>query len=155
MTTSAESTKPAASGALPVSWAPRRNRAVLLTLCTVLLVLFSTIAFALPDNWQLNDRLAMVCSGLLFAGAGLMLARPRVSADEQGVTVVNFVRSRRLAWAEIVRVNLRQGDPWVTLDLADGTALAAVGIQPAGGRDQAVRAARALRDLVEERGTSR
>ncbi|MGK4584606.1 PH domain-containing protein [Kitasatospora sp. HPMI-4] len=156
MTTSTQSaTTPVESVALPVTWAPHRNRAVLLTLCSVLLVLFTTIAFAMPDNWQLNDRVAMAFSGLLFAAVGGMLARPRVSADEQGVTVVNFVRSRRLAWAEIVRVNLRQGDPWVTLDLADGTALAAVGIQPAGGREQAVRAARALRDLVEERGTSR
>ncbi|MDH6124769.1 PH domain-containing protein [Kitasatospora sp. GP82] len=150
-----QSTAPAPCVELPVTWAPRRNRAVLLPLCAVIVVLFSTIAFALPDSWQLNDRVAMVFSGLLFAGVGLMLARPRVRADAEGVTVVNFVRSRRLAWPEIVRVNLRQGDPWVNLDLADGTALAAVGIQPGGGREQAIRAARTLRDLVEERGTSR
>ncbi|GAA0685995.1 PH domain-containing protein [Kitasatospora atroaurantiaca] len=140
---------------LPVTWAPRRNRVVLLPLCVLLVTMFTVIAFALPPNWHLNDRAALVVSGLLFAGVGLMLVRPRVSADDEGVTVVNFVRSRRLAWAEIVRVNFRQGDPWVTLDLADGTALAAVGIQPAGGHEQAIRAARALRDLVEQRSTAR
>ncbi|MDH6577726.1 PH domain-containing protein [Kitasatospora sp. MAP5-34] len=134
---------------LPVTWAPRRNRGVLLSLSAVLVTVFTVIAFALPANWQLNDRLAMVLSGLVFGSLGLMLARPRVSADAEGVTVVNFVRTRRLAWAEIVRVNFRQGDPWVTLDLADGTALAAVGIQPGGGREQAIRAARALRDFVD------
>ncbi|GGQ87437.1 PH domain-containing protein [Kitasatospora griseola] len=140
---------------LPVTWAPRRNRAVLLTLGALMVVLFAVLAVALPENWQLRDRAMMVISGLLFAAVGLMLARPKVVADADGLTVVNFVRSRRLAWAEVVRVNLKHGDPWVMLDLADGTALAAVGIQPAGGRDQAVTAARTLRDLVEERGAAR
>ena len=137
---------------LPVTWAPRRTRAVLLPVSALLLVLFVVIAVALPANWQLNDRVAMVASGLVFAGAGVLLARPRVRADAEGVTVVNFLRSRRLAWAEIVRVNFRQGDPWASLDLADGTSLAAVGIQAGVGHGEAVRAARALRDLVEFRG---
>ncbi|MFG2824205.1 PH domain-containing protein [Kitasatospora sp. NPDC048365] len=143
------------TAALPVTWAPRRNRAVLLPLSGALVVLFAVLAVVLPPNWHLNDRVMMVVSGLLFAGVGLMLARPRVTADQDGLTVVNFVRSRRLAWAEVVRVNLRAGDPWVILDLADGTALAAVGIQPGGGREQAINAARTLRDLVDERSTAR
>ncbi|MGW2870201.1 PH domain-containing protein [Kitasatospora sp. NPDC001225] len=133
----------------PVTWAPRRTRAVLLPVCVLMVVLFSAMAVLLPENWQLNDRIMMMASGLLFAGVGLMLARPKVSADAEGVTVVNFVRRRRLAWAEIVRVNFRQGDPWATLDLADGTSLAAVGIQSGVGKDQAIADARALRDLVE------
>ncbi|MER5863091.1 PH domain-containing protein [Kitasatospora sp. NPDC002040] len=140
---------------LPVTWAPRRNRVVLASICALFLVLFTALAFALPSNWQFNDRVAIFVSGLLFAAVGLMLARPRVSADAEGVTVVNFVRRHRLSWPQIVRVNFRQGDPWVMLDLADGTALAAVGIQPAGGREQAVRAARALRDLVDGQGAAR
>lgn len=140
---------------LPISWAPRRNRVVLWSLCTVMVIVFTGSAIAMPPNWQLNDRVAMIVSGLVFATIGLMLARPRVSADAEGVTVVNFVRSRRLAWPEIVRVNFRAGDPWVTLDLSDGTALAAVGIQPAGGREWSIKAARALRDLVEERSAAR
>ncbi|WP_035840616.1 PH domain-containing protein [Kitasatospora azatica] len=139
---------------LPVTWLPRRNRAVLLTASGVLAVLFVGMALALPANWQLNDRVMLTCLGLVFSSVGLMLARPKVVADADGVTVVNLVRMRRLHWAEIVRVNLRQGDPWVTLDLADGTSLAAMGIQPSGGREQAVRAARALRDLAESHGAA-
>ncbi|GAA1389791.1 PH domain-containing protein [Kitasatospora putterlickiae] len=132
----------------PVTWAPRRTRAVLLPVCALLVVMFAAMAIALPANWQLNDRIMMAVSGVLFAGVGLMLARPRVSADAEGVTVVNFVRRRRLAWAEIVGVNFRQGDPWATLDLADGTSLAAIGIQSGVGKAQAIADARALRDLV-------
>ncbi|MCX4744893.1 PH domain-containing protein [Kitasatospora sp. NBC_01287] len=140
--------------ALPLTWAPRRNRLVLLPASAVLVVLFVGMAVLLPASWQLNDRILLTMLGLVFAGVGVMLARPKVLADADGVTVVNFVRTRRLQWAEIVRVNLRQGDPWVTLDLADGTALAALGIQPGSGREQAVLAARGLRDLAEARGAA-
>ena len=59
-----------------------------------------------------------------------LLSRPKVVADEAGVTVVNLTAQRRLEWAEILRVNLRPGDPWVFLDLSDGTSLPVLGIQP-------------------------
>jgi Bacterial PH domain len=62
-----------------------------------------------------------------------MLARPRVEADEGGVTVVNLIVRRRLDWAEIVEVSLQRGDPWVSLHLVDGETLPAMGLQSADG----------------------
>lgn len=59
----------------------------------------------------------------------------------------------RLEWAQILRVNLRPGDPWVFLDLSDGTSLPALGIQPGVAKAQAIGDARALRALAETRGT--
>lgn len=82
-----------------------------------------------------------------------LLSRPKVVADDSGVTVVNITRTRRLAWAEILRVNLRPGDAWVFLDLSDGTSLPALGIQPGIAKEQAIRDARALRALADSRGT--
>ncbi len=81
----------------------------------------------------------------------LLLARPKVVAEESGVTVVNLTSKRRLEWAEIVRVNLRPGDPWVFLDLSDGTSLPALGIQPGIAKARAIADARALRALAEAR----
>ncbi|BFO19821.1 hypothetical protein SHKM778_62090 [Streptomyces sp. KM77-8] len=78
----------------------------------------------------------------LLAGVLFLLARPKVVADECGVTVVNIVSRRRLDWAEILRVNLRPGDPWVFLDLSDGTSLPALGIQPGIAKQQAIADAR-------------
>jgi hypothetical protein len=46
-------------------------------------------------------------------------------------------------------VVLRPGDAWVHLDLADGTTLAVMGIQPGIAREQALRDARLLRSLAE------
>ena len=139
---------------LPVTWRATRTRAVLLPVAALIVVLFAVIAVALPYNWHIYDRAALVTVGLLFGAVLVMLSRPRVTADRDGVTVVNFVRTQRLDWAEIVRVNLRRGDPWPVLDLADGSTLATVGIQPGAGREQAIAAARALRDLVEAHGAA-
>ncbi|MGO4751310.1 PH domain-containing protein, partial [Streptomyces sp. 2MCAF27] len=66
---------------------------------------------------------------------------------------VNLTTKRRLAWAEVLRVNLRSGDPWVYLDLSDGTSLAAMGIQPGIAKARAIDDARALRALAERHGT--
>jgi Bacterial PH domain len=131
---------------------PTRTRAVLLGVGGASAVTFTTVAFAMPAPWTGPNRAVMSCCGLLILAGMLVLARPRLVADPAGLTVVNLVTRRRLAWAEVLRVNLRDGDPWVYLDLADGTSMAAMGIQPGNGRAAAARDAGRLRELVRERG---
>ncbi|GHA42121.1 membrane protein [Streptomyces spiroverticillatus] len=138
--------------ALPVTFRPNRTRAVLLTVGTAMFVVVSAIGFLL-EGLGPGERLTFVFTGALFFGVLLLLSRPKVVADEDGVTVVNLTTKRRLAWAEILKVNLRPGDAWVFLDLSDGTSLPALGIQPGVAKEKAIRDARALRDLVEARGT--
>ena len=136
---------------LPVTFRPTRTRAVLYTVGIAQLAALTAIALALPKLTG-GERLSFVLTGLLVLAVLLLLSRPKVVARQEGVTVVNLTTKRDLAWAEIVRVNLRAGDPWVHLDLADGTSLPAMGIQPGIAREQAVRDARALRDLAEKHG---
>ncbi|MVO87381.1 PH domain-containing protein [Streptomyces sp. p1417] len=141
---------PSAPPALPVTFRPARTRAVLLTAGVMILVVLAVIAMLLP-NLSPGERTSFVFTGALLLGVLVLLSRPKVVADESGVTVVNIATSRRLEWAEIVRVNLRPGDPWVFLDLTDGTSLPALGIQPGIARQRAVSDARALRALAEAR----
>ena len=141
--------------ALPTIWKPVLTRVVFLGFALVSVVFFSGMAALGPGDWKLHDRIGIGLCGLLCALVLLVLARPVARADRDGVTVVNFVRSRRLEWAEILGVNLRQGDPWVVLDLADGGTIAVVAIQPGSGRRQAIRAARELRACVDAYGTAR
>ncbi|MFJ4850272.1 MULTISPECIES: PH domain-containing protein [unclassified Streptomyces] len=142
---------------LPVTFRPTRTRAVLLTLGAGLLAAFVAIAVLLPSDgarpWHTSDRAWMVLTGVLVTGVLVLLSRPKVVADRDGVTVVNLTTRRRLEWAQVIRVNLRPGDPWVYLDLADGTSLAAMGIQPGIGRAGALRDARGLRALAEVHGS--
>ncbi|KAA6223098.1 PH domain-containing protein [Streptomyces albofaciens JCM 4342] len=138
--------------ALPVTFRPARTRAVLYGVGIAQLAVLTVIAVLLPKLGP-GERISFVFTGLLVLGVLLLLARPKVVAHQKGVTVVNLTTKRELAWAQVLRVNLRQGDPWVHLDLADGTSLPAMGIQPGIARDQAIRDARTLRALADSHGT--
>ncbi|MEU1082838.1 PH domain-containing protein [Streptomyces sp. NPDC005908] len=133
---------------LPVTFRPGVTRAVLLTAGVALLVVVSLIGLLLSGLGP-GERISFVFTAALLAGVLFLLARPKVVADEAGVTVVNIVNRRRLAWPEILQVNLRSGDPWVFLDLSDGTSMPVLGIQPGMARQRAVADARALRALAE------
>ncbi|MEU9967894.1 PH domain-containing protein [Streptomyces malaysiensis] len=140
--------------ALPVTFRPTRTRAVLMTVGVAVLVVLTTVALLL-ERLGPGERASFIVTGLLFLGVLTLLSRPKVVAEEDGVTVVNLTTKRRLEWAEVLRVNLRPGDPWVYLDLADGTSLPAMGIQPGIAKARAISDARALRALAERFGTGR
>ncbi|OEJ31093.1 PH domain-containing protein [Streptomyces subrutilus] len=148
-------TEPAAQPAppaLPVTFRPTRTRAVLLSVGLAMFATITAVAFLL-ETLSAGERISFVFTAVLLTSVLVLLSRPKVVADEDGVTVVNLTSTRRLEWAQILRVNLRPGDPWVFLDLSDGTSLPALGIQPGVARAQAVGDARALRALAEARGT--
>ncbi|MFD4004685.1 MULTISPECIES: PH domain-containing protein [Streptomyces] len=136
---------------LPVTFRPTLTRVVLLSVGLAMFLVITVVALML-ERLNPGERASFVFVAALFFGVLALLSRPRVAADDAGVTVVNLTRTRRLAWEEILRVNLRSGDPWVFLDLSDGTSLPALGIQPGLAKEQAIRDARALRSLAEARG---
>ncbi|MER5987503.1 PH domain-containing protein [Streptomyces sp. NPDC001787] len=138
--------------ALPVTFRPTLTRVVLLAVGLAMFLVITVIALTL-EKLNPGERTSFIFVAALFLGVLALLSRPKVVADNAGVTVVNLTRTRRLAWAEILRVNLRVGDPWVFLDLSDGTSLPALGIQPGIAKKQAIRDARALRVLAETHGT--
>ncbi|MGC9540967.1 PH domain-containing protein [Streptomyces sp. UG1] len=136
--------------ALPVTFRPGRTRAVLLTAGAAIFVVITAVALLL-EKLGPGERLSFILTGALMSGVLAMLARVKVVADESGVTVVNIATKRRLDWAEILQVNLRPGDPWVFLNLSDGTSLPALGIQPGIAKQRAIADARTLRALAEAR----
>ncbi|WP_055598712.1 PH domain-containing protein [Streptomyces aureus] len=137
---------------LPVTFRPGRTRVVLIAMSVAIFAVISVVAVML-ERLGPGERASFFFTAALISGGLLLLSRPRVVADDEGVTVVNITRTRRLAWAEILKVNLRPGDPWVFLDLSDGTSLPALGIQPGIAKEAAIRDARALRALADSRGT--
>nr|WSX52898.1 PH domain-containing protein [Streptomyces sp. NBC_00974] len=138
--------------ALPVTFRPTRTRAVLLGVGAVMFVTITAIALIL-ETLHPGERIAFVFTAALLSSVLVLLSRPKVVADEAGVTVVNLTTTRRLEWAQILRVNLRPGDAWVFLDLSDGTSLPALGIQPGVAKARAIADARSLRALAEIHGT--
>jgi len=139
--------------ALPVTFRPTRTRVAVFAVSAVLIVTLAVVALLLPNSgptaWSAPERVGFAAIGPALSAGLYLLARPRIVADERGLTVVNTIRTQRLEWAQIVRVNLRPGDPWVLLDLDTGEVLPAMGIQSSGGQ-AARRAAGELRALVDE-----
>jgi hypothetical protein len=137
---------------LPVTFRPGRTRAVLLTAGVAIFVVITAVAMLL-EQLSPGERLSFVFTAAVLFGVLARLARVKVVADESGVTVVNIASRRHLEWAEIVQVNLRPGDPWVFLNLSDGTSLPALGIQPGIAKERAIADARTLRALAEAHST--
>ncbi|NSC20546.1 PH domain-containing protein [Streptomyces albus subsp. chlorinus] len=136
--------------ALPVTFRPTRTRVVLLTVGVAVFVVLTAVSLMLRMGG--GERASFIVTAALFLAVLVLLSRPRVTVEADGVTVVNLTTRRRLVWAQILAVRLRPGDPWVSLDLSDGTSLPAMGIQPGIAKRQALAQARALRALVDQGG---
>ena len=139
---------------LPHTFRPLGVRMAAYVFGLMLVVVALVIWFAFPpevrDQFTMFQRGTVIFFGVAALAAGHALARSRVVAREQSLTVVNGFRSRSYEWSQVVRVSLRTGSPWALLDLSDGTSVAAMGIQGSDG-SRAVTQVRQLRGLVDER----
>lgn len=100
----------------------------------VTVVLFVVIALLLRNSetgvyFRLADQIALVVMGLFIAGGVLLLARPRVRADADGVEVRNILVSRTLPWDVVERIAFPDGASWARLDLPDDEYLSVLAIQ--------------------------
>ncbi|MFC4032024.1 PH domain-containing protein [Streptomyces polygonati] len=151
--------RPAVRDDLPVTFRPVVTRVVLLTMGAALFAVLTAVAVAMPHDgqapWSTGERVVVSLTGAFFSSVLVLLSRPKAVADPAGLTVVNLIVKRRLAWPEVLGVHLRNGDAWVHLDLADGTSLAVMAIQPGIAKQRALRDALRLRTLVQELGEAR
>lgn len=108
-----------------------------------------------PEIQAVFTPFERVTTLLIYVGgfaAWYALIRSRVTATPGRLVVVNGFKRREFAWAQVVAVRLPRGAPWATLDLADGTSVAAMGIQGSDGT-RARAAVKALRDVIAERSS--
>ncbi|HYH32568.1 MAG TPA: PH domain-containing protein [Pseudonocardia sp.] len=113
--------------------------------------LFTVIAVVLRSSqtgvyFRFADQVALVLLGLFIAGGLLLLARPRVRADAEGIEVRNIFVTRRVPWTLVERVAFPDGASWARLDLPDDEYLAVLAIQAVDGQ-RAVDAIRRIRAL--------
>ncbi len=137
---------------LPRTFRPLGVRLAIYVLGAMLLVVCVVTWYAFPPEiraqFTLVERLTLIVLGLMFGAGGYALARSRLVARREGLTVVNGYRVRHFDWNQVLGVTLRPGSPWAVLDLSDGTSTAAMGIQGSDGA-RAIRQVRELRELVE------
>jgi hypothetical protein len=137
---------------LPHTFRPFGVRLAIFVLGGLLVLVVAVMWLALPAEIRAQFTVlqlgTVVFLGLLFYAAGYALARSRVVAREEGLTIVNGYRTRRFEWNEILAISLRSGSPWAEIDLSNGTTVAAMGIQGSDG-PRAVRQVREVRALVD------
>lgn len=130
---------------------PRAARLVCVPLAGVTFAFLVGIAAWLPQitgspvSWW--DRAGFAVVGTGAAWFLLREAGVRAVPDADGLSVRNLLRTRRLAWAEVVSVRFGPDRPWVQLDLADGTTWPVMAVQRADG-ERAGAEARRLATLV-------
>jgi hypothetical protein len=133
---------------------PVRARVVVYACAAAVLGTLVGLAVVLPSGgphpWGTESRLGVVLFGLAVVYLLHRLASVRVEASDRGILVVNVIGRRRLEWAEVVGVRLLRDDPWMLLDLSDGQALAAMGVQKSEG-ERAQHQAREFARMVQER----
>jgi PH (Pleckstrin Homology) domain-containing protein len=135
----------------PVVLRPRRAVISSVVGAAAVAVLFIVIAVLLEVTptgvyFRLADQVSIGLIGLLIAGGLLLMARPRVRADAEGIEVRNVFVTRRLPWSEVVRVAFPDGASWARLELPDDEYLPVLALQ-ATDRDRAVAGITRLREL--------
>jgi len=139
---------------------PRRGRGVALVMAVLSLVIFTGGAISLPvvdplyGGWDLLDRFFLVLCGVAVAAALWRYASIRATPSPQGLVIRNLITTRKLEWAQIVRVQFGGGAPWVSLDLDDTDTVAVMAIQKADGAFGRAAAGR-LSALVQVHGRPR
>ncbi|MHB1614467.1 MAG: PH domain-containing protein [Actinomycetes bacterium] len=131
---------------------PRRTRWVAYVAAGVMGGALVGVGATLPSSGgrgtDVLDRGLPITLGVLVVLGLHRVARARVEVDEQGLTVVNPLHRRRLAWPQVVSVWYGTTTTWLQLDLDDGTTLAVMGIQTTEGRRGRIQAER-LAALVD------
>lgn len=114
--------------------------------------IFGAVAIPGPEQqkgaWGIGDRLLILLSGLVIAWLLWRFGTIEAQPSQQGLVVRNLILTRRLEWAEIVRVQFGGGAPWASLDLVDTETLAVMAVQKADGAHGRALAAR-LAALVQ------
>jgi hypothetical protein len=133
----------------PLVVRPHKVRQVVIPVAALLVVIFVVLAFTLNGastgvHLGISDKVSLGIVGLILAGCVLLLARPKVRADADGVEVRNLLFGRIVPWHDIKGVSFPDGAPWARLELPRDEYVPVVAIQATDG-ERAVHAIRELR----------
>ncbi len=106
---------------------------VLFVLCVLAVPALFAVMAAADLGMSLPDRYGAVLIAAVLAWLCYRQARVRAVPADAGLPVRNFIRVRRVEWAQLVAVRFGPNHPWAQLDLSDGTTLAVMAVQTADG----------------------
>ncbi|MDQ4037532.1 MAG: PH domain-containing protein [Actinomycetota bacterium] len=134
---------------------PRRLRIMAWVLAVAIVVAMVVVGLLLKQSstgavtFRTSDQVAMIGLGLIIAGGVLIMARPYVRADANGLVVRNFGGPKHIPWQVVRTVRFSGAAPWATLELQDDDALTLLAIQAVDG-ESAAAATDDLRRLLDQ-----
>ncbi|HYS37837.1 MAG TPA: PH domain-containing protein [Pseudonocardiaceae bacterium] len=133
---------------------PHKVRRIAIPVAVALVVIFVVVAVLLKSGstgvrFGLSDQVSIAAIGVVLAGAVLLLIRPRLVADVEGVEVRNVLFGQKVPWSMIRAVSFPDGAPWARLELPHDEYVPVAAIQAADG-ERAVVAIRELRALLRK-----
>jgi len=132
---------------LPRTWRPFGPRLAALVFGLILVGAFAWLWLRFDDETRAAINVLERATVIFFVLLGLVLlnglARSRVIARADGLTIVNGYRRRRLAWSEVGTLRFPQGAPWPHLEQGEDERISLLGIQASDG----ARAATAVKEL--------
>lgn len=137
------------AAATPLVVRPRRIAiygaiAAVVVLATVIVLAVTLQADGIP--LRVVDKIGFGSTGVFAAAAIMLVARPRIVADENGLRVRNVLGDSVLPWPVIVKIAFPPGSHWAQAILADDETLPLMAIQ-AMDKSRAVAALRDIRAL--------
>jgi hypothetical protein len=130
---------------------PRKVRRVAIPIAILLIAVFALVGTLLRNTptgvvFNLSDQIAMGVLGLLLASGVMLLTRPRLRADADGLEVRNIIGTQRIPWQLVQGVTFPDGAPWARVELPEDEYVPIMAVQATDG-DHAVTARRSLREL--------
>lgn len=130
---------------------PRKVRRVAIPIAILLIGVFALVGTLLRNTptgvvFNLSDQIAMGVLGLLLASGVMLLTRPRLRADADGLEVRNIIGTQRIPWQLVQGVTFPDGAPWARVELPEDEYVPIMAVQATDG-DHAVTAMRSLREL--------
>ena len=137
----------------PVLLQVRPRRITILASIAATLVIGSMVVIGLllrdtneGVRFTVNDQIGLIGIGLVLGAVIMTAARPRLRADENGMSVRNVFGETFVPWPLVVRVAFPPGAHWAELQMPDDEVKAVMAIQ-AMDRGRAVTALEQLRAL--------
>lgn len=158
MTDAADSTSARTTSGSDTEWElearPRKSARWAAGIAAVIFLVHATLAVLLRSAntgvyFQVVDQFAMIGIGAAMAGGVLLLARPRVRANADGVEVRNLINQRLVPWHEVQGLTFTPNSSWARIELPFDEYLPVMAIQ-ANDREYAVHAARTFRALEQK-----